>query len=200
MTPLDFVTSIKTSTEAFSWVHDYGRVDPESKGVVLEDWPFAGPDIRTFEARLLSGIKYIMRYSMHVVNAAIAADVLYLSCDAPMFFPETPVKQEHAWGAFFLAAAAGRARQHTDSKEIHVKHPKIIPFHIFFFEKERLANFLLEREQTLVDALLLRYKNIADLAPLPGHGDIKEVTAAQSFQLKVETAALVSYLPSIISI
>jgi hypothetical protein len=57
-----------------------------------------------------------------------------------------------------------------------------------------LANVLLEREQTLVDALLLRYRNIAEFAPLPGEDEVKEVTAAQVFQLKVETAALVSYL------
>lgn len=71
---------------------------------------------------------------------------------------------------------------------------------LLFLEKDTLANFLLEREQTLVNTLLLRYRNIAEMAPLPDDDDIKEVTAAQTFQLKVETAALVNYLSYIILI
>lgn len=54
-----------------------------------------------------------------------------------------------------------------------------------------MANILLEREQTLVDALLLRFRNITELAPLPEGNESKEATAAQTFQLKVETAGLV---------
>jgi hypothetical protein len=46
----------------------------------------------------------------------------------------------------------------------------------------------------LVDALLLRFRNIAELAPVPEGKEVKEITAAQTFQLKVETAALVSLL------
>ena len=53
------------------------------------------------------------------------------------------------------------------------------------------ANFLLEREQSLIDALLLRFRNIVELAPLPDGEIIKEAAAAQCFQMKVETQALV---------
>jgi hypothetical protein len=53
------------------------------------------------------------------------------------------------------------------------------------------ANFLLEREQTLVDQLLLRYRNIVELAPLPEGEVTKEAAAAQTFQMRVETAGLV---------
>jgi len=50
---------------------------------------------------------------------------------------------------------------------------------------------LLEREQALIDALLVRFKNIIELTALPEHDVSKEVAAAQSFQIEVETAALI---------
>jgi hypothetical protein len=53
------------------------------------------------------------------------------------------------------------------------------------------ADTLIEREQSLIDALLLRFRNIIELAPLPEGEVTKELAAAQAFQTKVETAALV---------
>jgi hypothetical protein len=55
----------------------------------------------------------------------------------------------------------------------------------------RSTDKLMEREQALIDALLVRYKNIIELAPIPEGTTIKEAVAAQSFQMEVETAALV---------
>ena len=53
------------------------------------------------------------------------------------------------------------------------------------------ANSLLEREESLIDALLLRLHNIVELAPPPQGEVTKEAAAAQCFQMKVETQALV---------
>jgi hypothetical protein len=53
------------------------------------------------------------------------------------------------------------------------------------------ANTLLEREQILIDALLIRFRNIVELTPIPDGEVTKEAAAAQSFQTQVETAALV---------
>ncbi len=57
------------------------------------------------------------------------------------------------------------------------------------------ADALLEREQALIDALLLRFRNIVELAAQPEGEITKEVAAAQAFQMRVETAALVLYTP-----
>jgi hypothetical protein len=49
----------------------------------------------------------------------------------------------------------------------------------------------MEREQGIVDAMLLRFKNIIELATT-NKGDVtSEVAAAQAFQTNVETQALV---------
>jgi hypothetical protein len=53
------------------------------------------------------------------------------------------------------------------------------------------ANSLLDREQVLINALLLPFRNIVELAPLPEGEVTKEAAAAQCFQMKVETQALV---------
>lgn len=53
------------------------------------------------------------------------------------------------------------------------------------------TNELMEREQGIVDAMLLRFKNIIELATT-NKGDVtSEVAAAQAFQTNVETQALV---------
>jgi hypothetical protein len=51
----------------------------------------------------------------------------------------------------------------------------------------------MEREQGLVDALLLRFKNIVELAAAPNDDVTAEVAAAQAFQTNVETQALVCF-------
>jgi len=56
---------------------------------------------------------------------------------------------------------------------------------------QRTSDALLDREQSLIDALLVRFKNIVELAPLPNGVVTKEVAAAQAFQMEVETAALI---------
>lgn len=56
------------------------------------------------------------------------------------------------------------------------------------------TNELMEREQGIVDAMLLRFKNIIELATT-NKGDVtSEVAAAQAFQTNVETQALVCLL------
>lgn len=55
------------------------------------------------------------------------------------------------------------------------------------------TNSLMEREQGLVDALLLRFKNIVELAAAPNDDVTAEVAAAQAFQTNVETQALVCF-------
>lgn len=56
------------------------------------------------------------------------------------------------------------------------------------------TNELMEREQGIVDAMLLRFKNIIELATT-NKGDVtSEVAAAQAFQTNVETQALVRLL------
>lgn len=56
------------------------------------------------------------------------------------------------------------------------------------------TNELMEREQGLIDAMLLRFKNIVELAAT-NKGDVTmEVAAAQAFQTNVETQALVFLL------
>jgi len=55
------------------------------------------------------------------------------------------------------------------------------------------TNSLMEREQGLVDALLLRFKNIVELAAAPKDDVTAEVAAAQAFQTNVETQALVCF-------
>lgn len=58
------------------------------------------------------------------------------------------------------------------------------------------TNELMEREQGIVDAMLLRFKNIIELATT-NKGDVtSEVAAAQAFQTNVETQALVCLLLS----
>lgn len=52
---------------------------------------------------------------------------------------------------------------------------------------------LIEREQALIDALLVRFKNIIELAAMPSGDLTKELVAAQTFQMKVESAALVRF-------
>lgn len=55
----------------------------------------------------------------------------------------------------------------------------------------------MEHEQGIVDAMLLRFKNIIELATT-NNGDVTaEVAAAQAFQINVETQALVG--PSLFS-
>jgi hypothetical protein len=53
------------------------------------------------------------------------------------------------------------------------------------------AYAILNREQILIDSLLLRFRNIVELAPIAEGCVTKEAAAAQSFQIQVETAALV---------
>jgi Surfeit locus protein 5 subunit 22 of Mediator complex len=63
------------------------------------------------------------------------------------------------------------------------------------------ADVLLDREQTLIDALLLRFRSMVELVTIPDGEVTKEAAAAQSFQMQVETAALVcTYLGSIIHV
>jgi len=50
---------------------------------------------------------------------------------------------------------------------------------------------LMDREQGLIDSLLVRFKNIVELAPMPEGEVTKEVAAAQAFQMEVETTALI---------
>jgi hypothetical protein len=58
------------------------------------------------------------------------------------------------------------------------------------------TNDLMEREQGIVDAMLLRFKNIIELATT-NKGDVtSEVAASQAFQTNVETQALVCLLLS----
>jgi len=54
------------------------------------------------------------------------------------------------------------------------------------------ADTLNERTDFLISEMLTRYSNIIKLAPNPSGEVTKEIVAQQSFQMKVETAALVS--------
>ncbi|ELR04880.1 hypothetical protein GMDG_07105 [Pseudogymnoascus destructans 20631-21] len=62
------------------------------------------------------------------------------------------------------------------------------------------TNELMEREQGIVDAMLLRFKNIIELATT-NKGDVtSEVAAAQAFQTNVETQALIRAAQDLLSL
>ncbi|OBT58930.1 hypothetical protein VE04_00857 [Pseudogymnoascus sp. 24MN13] len=62
------------------------------------------------------------------------------------------------------------------------------------------TNELMEREQGIVDAMLLRFKNIIELATT-NKGDVTaEVAAAQAFQTNVETQALIRAAQDLLSL
>ncbi|KAI9742650.1 MAG: hypothetical protein M1818_003791 [Claussenomyces sp. TS43310] len=56
---------------------------------------------------------------------------------------------------------------------------------------ENSTDDLHERNNFLISELLTRFQNIVKLAPMPEGEVTKQVAAAQAFQTKVETAALI---------
>ena len=193
---MDFIDSLTGNRLAFGLLQSPELVELNNvKYIVTRDtWGLAGPDPRDFSERLIDCFKFTGNlFYQDVKKAAYQADRIVLHLPKK-FFNEAPVSQEKAWSAWLLADAARQVIKDDDDQNIHVKLPALSAVTALFLRKGHMANILLEREQTLVDALLLRFRSITELAPLPEGNEIKEVTAAQTFQLKVETAGLVSFL------
>jgi hypothetical protein len=195
LTNIDFIGSLTGNRLAFRLLQspELVEIDKVDYLVTRDIWGLADPDPRSFPERLIECFQFTGNlFYQDVKVAAFQADWIYRYPQTEgQFFSNAPVSQELAWSAWLLADAARQAINEKDSQNVQVKLP-VLPTVIAFSWKSHMANILLEREQTLVDALLLRFRNITELAPLPEGNESKEATAAQTFQLKVETAGLVS--------
>ncbi|RDW59692.1 hypothetical protein BP6252_12779 [Coleophoma cylindrospora] len=86
-----------------------------------------------------------------------------------------------------LAQLSGDGRINTDPNA-----SSATPSPSFTDDDKSLTQLLLDREERAVAALLTRFKNLVTLAATPaGDGATKEVAASQSFQMEVETNALI---------